>query len=232
MIEKERAPAGTVGPGSGARTALPCLALTGAIAAGCGTSELQPWHEASLDSEFTASMEGEEVRDLDDYVALEERLFAELRDEVSGSVGPGLTINRFSPGSLSDPARRRPNWNRTQELAVESPRGGVLMLHGLTDSPYTMRSLGTRLADEGFHVVALRLPAHGTAPSALGSFDWQDVSAAVRVALRDLGAAAGDAPVHLFGSTAPSSRPAATSSTSAARASSARPGSSSSRRAG
>ena len=127
---------------------------------GCGTPDLQPWHEVSIDNEFKSSMEGDEIRSFQDYLALEDRVFDELRDELSSS-GDRM-INRFSTGSLSDPTRRRPNWNRTQELVVDSPRGGVLMLHGLTDSPYTMRSLATQMANEGFHMIALRLPAHGT----------------------------------------------------------------------
>lgn len=176
-----------------------CILVAATMAAGCGTTNLRPWHEVSLDSEFSASMEGGEVRDFKDYFALEERLFAELRDELVLGVEVGQVINRYSSGSLSDPTGRVPNWNRTQELAVENPRGGVLMLHGLTDSPYTMRSLAKQLADEGFHVIALRLPAHGTAPSALSSFDWQDVSAAVRIALRHLGSVVGDRPLHVVG---------------------------------
>lgn len=165
----------------------------------CSTSELRPWHEVSLDAEFTLSKEGDEVRDFADYLALENRLFAQMQDKLMSGVGSNRTINRYSPGSLSDTTLRTPNWNRTQEWATDSPRGGILMLHGLSDSPYTMRSLATRLAAEGFHVIALRLPAHGTAPASLGTFKWQDVSAATRIALRYLGSVVGDNPIHLVG---------------------------------
>ena len=165
----------------------------------CSTSHLQRWHEVSLDTEFKASMEGQEVRDFSDYLVLEERLFAEMQNELMASVSSGQTINRYSPGSLSNSTSRKTDWNRTHEWAVDSPRGGILMMHGLTDSPYSMRSLGERLAKEGFHVIALRLPGHGTAPASLSNFKWQDVSAAMRIALRYLASTVDDKPVHLVG---------------------------------
>jgi esterase/lipase len=45
-------------------------------------------------------------------------------------------------------------------------RTGVLLLHGFTGSPYSMRPWGEHLAAEGFTVRGPRLPGHGTS--------WQD----------------------------------------------------------
>ena len=64
------------------------------------------------------------------------------------------------------------NWNRTFELA---PSGGdatcgVLLLHGMSDSPYSLRAIAERIHREGGHVLGLRLPGHGTAPSGLLEF--------------------------------------------------------------
>jgi alpha-beta hydrolase superfamily lysophospholipase len=50
----------------------------------------------------------------------------------------------------------------------------VLLLHGLTDSPYSMRALAELFAARGWYVVGLRLPGHGTAPAALTRVTWQD----------------------------------------------------------
>ena len=44
---------------------------------------------------------------------------------------------------------------------------GVLLLHGLTGSPAEMRLLGEALSKEGFTVLAVRLPGHGTIPEDL-----------------------------------------------------------------
>ena len=41
----------------------------------------------------------------------------------------------------------------------------ALLIHGLTDSPYSMRALAGSLHARGFEVTVLRLPGHGTLPS-------------------------------------------------------------------
>ena len=43
----------------------------------------------------------------------------------------------------------------------------MLLLHGYSDSPYSLRGFGAMMRDAGAHVVGLRIPGHGTAPSAL-----------------------------------------------------------------
>jgi alpha-beta hydrolase superfamily lysophospholipase len=99
---------------------------------------------------------------------LEDRLFAEVQDKVYARVATAdrLPFNRFSAGSRSDPGAWDTNWNRTYVLdPAGTPVGGVLLLHGLTDSPYSLRSIGHELAARGFKVVGLRLPGHGTIPS-------------------------------------------------------------------
>lgn len=39
---------------------------------------------------------------------------------------------------------------------------GILLIHGLSDSPYFMRTLGDFFAAQGFRVMAILLPGHGT----------------------------------------------------------------------
>jgi alpha-beta hydrolase superfamily lysophospholipase len=147
------------------------------------------WHLVPL-ADFTAG-QAENVRTLDDYLALEDRLFAELQQRVYGAVPPSgrIIINRYNAGSRSDPGVWPVNWNRTFRLAPAPgapARGAAILLHGLTDSPYSLRSIGEHLAGRGFEVVGLRLPGHGTAPSGLLSFEVEDMQAAVRLAVRDL----------------------------------------------
>ncbi len=160
--------------------------------------DLKVWHEADFDEEFTA---GSDVHSFQDYLALEERLFAELEDEVYGQIPPEdqRVINRFHRGSRSDPNRWETNWNRSFELPVETPRAGVLLVHGLSDSPYSMRSLGRRLHMEGAWVVGLRVPGHGTAPSGLLRVDWEDMDAAVRLAAAHVHEKIGDRPLYILG---------------------------------
>ena len=74
------------------------------------------------------------------------------------------------------------------------------MLHGWFDSPYSMRPLAATLHEQGFWVVGLRLPGHGTAPAGLLDVDWQDFAAATRLAAADLARKAGpDRPLFLVG---------------------------------
>ena len=147
--------------------------------------DLQPWHVASLDEEFRAS-QADEMTDLDDYRRLETRLFEQLQEQVIAvtPVGKGNRLNRYSAGSLVDPANRPIDWNRTFEMAADNPRGGILMLHGLSDSPYSLRALAKILHEQGFWVVGLRIPGHGTAPAGLTHAAWQDFTAATRIAAR------------------------------------------------
>jgi alpha-beta hydrolase superfamily lysophospholipase len=141
------------------------------------------------------------VRDFEDYLRLEERLFAELEAEIyaPASADPADALLRFTRGSASDPLARTPNWNRTFELPAANPAGGVLLLHGMSDSPYSLRALGETLNRRGYWVIGLRLPGHGTAPSGLLDVRWEDMAGAVRLAVARLAGKAGQAPIHLVG---------------------------------
>ncbi len=166
----------------------------------CGGQPLKPWHTANLSSEFTAGMSNE-VQTFEDYLALEDRLFEELQAEVYAEVGTGpeYALVRYSTGSAADPETRHPNMNRSFELRADEPRGGILLLHGLTDSPYTLHDLGRNLNEQGFWVVGLRLPGHGTAPSALRKTSWRDMAAAVQMSMDHLVAKVGSGPIHIVG---------------------------------
>jgi alpha-beta hydrolase superfamily lysophospholipase len=151
---------------------------------------LKPWHSARLTEEFSArDYTSGRVTTLAQYRAVEARVLDQVRERVSKRVeAPDrLSYNRFQPGSLSDPNVWPINWNKTFEIAPQGEMGGtVLLLHGLTDSPYSLRSVGIFLAERGMRVVGLRLPGHGTAPAGLLSFEIDDLQAAVRLAMRDL----------------------------------------------
>jgi alpha-beta hydrolase superfamily lysophospholipase len=166
--------------------------------------ELKTWHSVRLTNEFTAQAYTDgSVSTLAQYVALENSLFAEVQDKVYARVAKQdrLPFNRFSAGSRSDPGAWDTNWNRTYFLdPAGTPVGGVLLLHGLTDSPYSLRSIGHELAVHGFKVVGLRLPGHGTIPAGLLQFRFEDLAAATQLAVRDLRAQLGvDKPIFVVG---------------------------------
>ena len=76
---------------------------------------------------------------------------------IDGNAPFDLTPSKTCPAGKSKPFRR-----------------GILLTHGLTDSPYFMRSLGRFFQDNCFRVLAVLLPGHGTRPGDLLEVKWQE----------------------------------------------------------
>ena len=159
---------------------------------------LSIWHTTILQNEFTADSE---VKDFDAYIALEDQLFAELDSKVYNKVLPSEKndIYRYTRDSLSDPKRWGKSWNRSFELTVKNPKMGVLLLHGMSDSPYSLHTQAEYLHKQGVWVVAMRLPGHGTIPSGLREIKWQDMAAVVKIGMERLTQKVGDKPIHIMG---------------------------------
>ncbi|WP_214658352.1 alpha/beta hydrolase [Pseudomonas folii] len=70
-------------------------------------------------------------------------------------------------------------WNAPQEWRpTGTPKGGVLLVHGLGDSPWSFHDIGAQLAAQGFLVRTVLLPGHGTQPSDMLDVtleQWQSV---------------------------------------------------------
>ncbi len=126
-----------------------------------------------------------------------------MRREVSGKLAPRARVasNRYFDGSPLDPARFTTDWNRSFVLEpAGAPAGAVVLLHGLTDSPYSMRGVARRYRDRGYVAVVIRLPGHGTVPAGLTGVDWQAWSQATRLAVREARRRApAPAPLHVVG---------------------------------
>ncbi len=188
-------------------TSLMLLAAGGGIvlllAAGAASrrkGELAPWHTLAIESEYRAGCgDGSFV----DYLAREEQVFRELEELLASPPSPDRAdaICRFRTGSPADPAGYPTNWNRSFELAPGDgeARCGVLLLHGMSDSPYSLRALGERLRRDGARVLGLRLPGHGTVPAALLELHRNDLTAAARLALGHLGKSVEGRPLFLVG---------------------------------
>ena len=162
-----------------------------------GRPDLSVWHTAELEEEFRAGR----ADTFPAYLTIEEKLFRELDEKVVARVPASQQsrINRFTRDSLSSPSRWPRNWNRSWELPAAHPNATVLLLHGMSDSPYSLRAIGERLNAGGAHVVALRLPGHGTIPGALVDVTWQDFAAAVELAARHAHDKGNGAPFYIVG---------------------------------
>jgi alpha-beta hydrolase superfamily lysophospholipase len=161
---------------------------------------LELWHTTELTEEFAVDR-ADEVRTFADYRRMEERLFAQMDREVYAhtQTGPTFELARYSAGSAVDLRGRKPDWNQSFELTAKTPAGGVLLLHGMSDSPYSFRALGKALNQRNYWVIGLRLPGHGTIPSGLKTVSWEDMAFAVRLHMEHLAARVGQTPIHIMG---------------------------------
>jgi len=146
---------------------------------------LEPWH-----THVPHELSREEIdkSDWPAWLAAENAAFDEVRREVTDKLPDELKTpsNRYFDGSPIHPGHFRQDWNRSYILDPQgAPKGTVVLLHGLTDSPYSLRHVATLYRDRGFVVVAIRMPGHGTVPAGLTHVQWEDWSAATQLAVRE-----------------------------------------------
>ena len=137
------------------------------------------------------------------YLAAEATIFDDVEREVSRKLEAGDRVpsNRYFDGSPVFPAHFAQDFNRSFVLLPkEKPVGAVVLLHGLTDSPYSQRHIARFYRDHGFVAVVPRMPGHGTVPAGLTDVEWEDWMAATRLAVREARRLAEpSAPMHLVG---------------------------------
>lgn len=73
-----------------------------------------------------------------------------------------------------------------EPFGFEGGETGVLLVHGFTGSPQSMRPWGEALAAHGYTVLCPRLPGHGTTVADLASTTWHDWAGEADMALRGL----------------------------------------------
>jgi alpha-beta hydrolase superfamily lysophospholipase len=137
------------------------------------------------------------------YLKAEGELFERVRANVTQKLEPEdrIPANRYFDGSPVYPGRFKNDWNRSYILEPDgTPAGAVVLLHGLTDSPYSLRHIARRYQADGYVAVAIRLPGHGTVPAGLTQVEWEDWSEATRLAVREARRRIGPSrPLHLVG---------------------------------
>src|SRR5215470_2902362 len=137
------------------------------------------------------------------YLAQEDEIMASVRAEVSQKLPPGerVPINRYFEASPVYAAHFAHDWNRSYILEPDGqPVGVVVLIHGLTDSPYSLRHVAQHYCDRGFVAIGIRLPGHGTVPAGLTAARWEDWMAATRLAVREARRRVpAPAPLHLVG---------------------------------
>lgn len=176
------------------------VALLGIRIAGLSSlPELEPWHRLvpqELDADELDASDWQAY--LSAEAALFERLQRELIEPVTAS--GAAPYSRYASDSPVYPGNLPRDWNSSFILPPPgNARGVVVLLHGLTDSPYSLRHIAQHLSEQGLLAVVPRMPGHGTVPAALTAAHWEQWLAATRLAVREARRQVPDGPLYLVG---------------------------------
>ncbi|UCE07833.1 MAG: alpha/beta fold hydrolase [bacterium] len=142
---------------------------------------LQRWHDAP---EWQDNLFQNEYANFTAYFAAEKKFLDDIYNDVQ--LITATSYNRYTLNNPSSPYVKGNNLNASFELLpeVKEIQGGILLVHGLKDSPYHLLAIGQIFADNGYYVLGLRLPGHGTVPGALLNVSWKDWYAATQFGAR------------------------------------------------
>jgi esterase/lipase len=131
------------------------------------TSQLEARHYSSgLNSLFNS-----EQLSFADYVARSRDIISKVRSATDQDALQQSSLHNAIEGN--SPFELKPSG--TDSLGKEKPwRRGILLTHGLSDSPYFMRHMAAVFQESGFRVMAVLLPGHGTRPGDLLEVTWQE----------------------------------------------------------
>lgn len=162
--------------------------------------KLQRWHtyipkEMSINELNSATWS--------DYLKREEQIFNDVQKNVTEKIPDDARTekNRYFTESPIYPPHFAHDWNRSFILEPKGAAVGVtVLLHGLTDAPYTLRHIAKHYTERGFISIGLRIPGHGTVPAALSNIKWEKWLAATRLAVREAqNRSTPSMPLHLIG---------------------------------
>lgn len=109
------------------------------------------------------------------YIEICRNVIAAHRDDLKGADHPEIIINANSPFELTPTSLRKGKFSH-----------GVLFIHGLFDSPFTLHDLGRALQEKGIFSRAILLPGHGTTPKDLMHVSYEDWVEAVRYGVESM----------------------------------------------
>jgi esterase/lipase len=148
-----------------------------------GKMQLRDEHRITLEQEYNADMEGS--INWSQYLELESKLAEELASKINSSPGHSKRIDRHVATSPANPNNFDRNWNLSYVLKPDTITGAAVLLHGLTDSPYSVRSTAELFRDNGFMAFAPRMPGHGFAVGSLRQANWEDWLSVTRIAMQE-----------------------------------------------
>ena len=149
------------------------------------SAPLELWH-TFVPQEM--SVQQIDAADWAQYLKHEAEVMESVRTQVTQKLDARAQTagNRYFEGSPMHYGRLTHDWNRSFVLQPKGkPIGAVILLHGLTDSPYSIQRIAQEYTAHGFVAVGVRLPGHGTVPAGLVKAQWEDWMAATRLAARE-----------------------------------------------
>ena len=124
--------------------------------------ELSERHRAVLGNELF-SYQGD---NFEDYIEYEKARIIRTRVDLASARRERIIAGN-APFLFVPPAH-------CQRSASGKFKQGILLSHGLSDSPYTMHSLGRFFQSQCFVVLGVLLPGHGTRPADLLRVEWEE----------------------------------------------------------
>ncbi|MBU0730100.1 MAG: alpha/beta fold hydrolase [Proteobacteria bacterium] len=120
-------------------------------------------HESGINRDFSFA----EDISFADYIAKTREMITLARQDFD--IHPKQTVVeanspfQLAPDSLKFPKQQNGKYQK-----------GILLIHGLSDSPYHLKSLAGHFRSKGFFVRGILLPGHGTVPADLLHVSYQD----------------------------------------------------------
>jgi alpha-beta hydrolase superfamily lysophospholipase len=142
-------------------------------------------HRLTLSTEFQARRN--KAMDWSGYLSMEAAIAKELEQALRERSRNASDLNRHARSSKANADNHAINWNRSYKLDPGSVRGSAVLLHGLTDSPYSVRTLAEAFTTQGFVSFVPRLPGHGFVVGDLRARTHRDWSAVVELTVQAAG---------------------------------------------
>ncbi len=139
----------------------------------CSVKESERHHPSGINTTF--DFKGKEF---DRYVSYARELIEKSRTDFTPE-NREVIINGNAPLSLVPSKECKPGKDHPYTR-------GILLIHGLSDSPYSMKSLARFFKRQCFFVEVLLLPGHGTRPGDLLDVTWEEWAKAVSFAVGTL----------------------------------------------
>lgn len=135
-----------------------------------GMADLKKYHKEGLETSLYNYVNYISIHE---YLEADKKYLKEVYNKFSETEKE--TYSKYNSKSISYPETKEGNLNSSFQLIPENnKKGAVLLIHGLSDSPYTQRDIAEIFYKKGYYVLCLRMPGHGTTPYDLIRYNAED----------------------------------------------------------